>query len=153
MAIAFILALFGLGLVYVEFFLPGGIMAVAGSLLLLMSVLMLAIGKYPLLLTIAYVILLLFLTYIVIQLALKQVKKRKNTIYLTQDQEGFVASSFIKEFIGKEGVVETPLRPSGNIVVEERLLQAVSTGEYIDRGKKIQVIGGEGARLIVRPKE
>jgi len=78
---------------------------------------------------------LLFLTLLVVKGALLRIKKKKNTLYLSEDQEGYVAVSYIKEFVGKEGVVVTPLRPSGNILVENKMVQAVSCGEYIEKNR------------------
>ena len=147
---AYALAFFGLLLVFLECFLPGGIAATCGTLLLLLSMVIFVYGHAPLP-GVGYVLLLLFLTGVIVRAALLQIKKRKNSLYLVQDQEGFVAVSFIREFIGKKGVAQTALRPAGNVLVGERMVQAVSSGEYIEKGRPVKVIGGEGARLIVAP--
>ena len=74
-------------------------------------------------------------------------------IYLSTDQEGYMASEFAKEYIGKSGEALSDLKPSGHILVEEKRIQAVSKMGYIHKGSKIEVIGGEGAHLIVKRKE
>ena len=51
------------------------------------------------------------------------------------------------------GTAESDLKPSGHVMVEGKREQAVSQGTYIKKGEKIKVVGGEGARLIVRKEE
>ncbi len=151
MVAAFFIAIIGLALVFLEFFLPGGVIATCAAILLVLSEVFFAYNNNSIVLNVAYILLLVILTVITVRVALIVVKKRKNTFFLTGDQEGFVAVSFVKEFIGKDGVALTSMRPSGNILVEEKMVQAVSSGEFIEKGTKVRVIGGEGARLIVTP--
>jgi membrane-bound serine protease (ClpP class) len=91
---------------------------------------------------------------LVIRLALWGITKtgQKNTIMLEDDQTGFVASSFDKELIGKEGVADTDLKPSGKILLEDKEYQAVSEMGYINKGTPVKVLRGEGAHLIVKEK-
>ena len=55
-----------------------------------------------------------------------------------------------KDLVGKEGVVSSDLKPSGHILVEDNYYQAVSKTGYIEKGRNIKVIGGQGARLICK---
>ncbi len=51
---------------------------------------------------------------------------------------------------GKEGVVETPLRPWGNVLVEGEIYEAKSgTGGMIPKGEKIRVVSVAGGRIEV----
>ncbi|MBM4388341.1 MAG: hypothetical protein FJ088_11420, partial [Deltaproteobacteria bacterium] len=43
----------------------------------------------------------------------------------------------------------TPLRPAGAVIIEERRFDAVTYGEFIERGEKIKVVGIELSQLIV----
>ncbi len=92
--------------------------------------------------------------YCVIRLALWSVKKtgKKGTVYLDADQEGFQASLFPKELIGKSGIAATDLRPSGHIWVDDRAIQALSKDGYIEKGSPVQILGGQGSHLIVKSK-
>jgi len=52
--------------------------------------------------------------------------------------------------IGKEGAALTPLRPGGKIVIEEKIFDVFSDGEWIERGEWIKVIRVEGGKIIVK---
>ena len=56
-------------------------------------------------------------------------------------------------FLGKTGVAETTLRPSGIALIDGRRLDVVSRGEYIDRGTGIVVAAVTGNQIIVEAKD
>ncbi|MGD2169680.1 MAG: NfeD family protein [Chlamydiota bacterium] len=152
MSIAILLAVVGLLLIYFEFFLPGGIMGVAGGILLISSIVILLLndpGSFVLVIFIASLITALLVT---IKIALWRVRStgKKGTIFLDSDQTGYFASFYDKELIGKLGIAESDLKPSGHVKVDDASYQAVSKGRYINKGSTVQVIGGEGSRLIVK---
>lgn len=147
------LSLTGLLFLFLEFFLPGIVMGVVGGILLVASLFLFALngpgGFGPILLFLA---ILLAAVYFVIRLAILAVKAtgKKGTVLLSADQEGFQASRFPKELIGKNGIAATDLKPSGHIWVEDRAVQALSKEGYIDKGTPIQILGGQGGHLIVK---
>jgi len=149
MFVAIVLALLGLCLIYLEFFLPGAIFAIGGTILLLSSLFLLVAGKTKIVYFVLYTVLLLCFLLVVIKVALKKLKSNKH-IFLNSDQEGFKAATFRKELIGQTGLTSTDLRPSGKIYINDRYYSAISQENYIERGKKIKVIAGEGANLIVK---
>lgn len=53
--------------------------------------------------------------------------------------------------IGDLGVAVSPLRPSGRIEVNGRMLDAVAQRGYIDHGDRIEVMGRRGFSWVVRP--
>ena len=55
-----------------------------------------------------------------------------------------------QKFLNKSGQTKTPLRPSGTITIEGKLLSAISEGDFIEQGEVIEVIRVEGSKLIVR---
>lgn len=57
-----------------------------------------------------------------------------------------------KAMIGTEGKVVTPLAPEGYIKVQGELWQASSTASRLEAGNDVVVVGMEGLRLIVIPK-
>jgi membrane-bound ClpP family serine protease len=146
-------SLLGLLLLYLEFFLPGGIMGIIGGLLLVGSIFLLIFSAKPssMVLT-AYIFALLFLIFLTVKLALKTVKRKseKNSFYLDKNQEGYVASIHQKELYGKIGVAASDLKPSGHIFIDGGYYQAISKSGYIRKDDKVEVEGGEGARLIVK---
>ena len=56
------------------------------------------------------------------------------------------------EWIGREGVTATALRPAGIVVIGETRLSAASDGEFIDKGVPVLVTGIEGNQYIIRRK-
>ncbi|NGX28469.1 MAG: hypothetical protein K940chlam1_00650 [Candidatus Anoxychlamydiales bacterium] len=149
MFVATILALLGLALIYLEFFLPGAIFAIGGTLLLLSSLFLLIVGKTKLFYFVLYTVFLLSFVLVVIKVALKKLRANKH-IFLQSDQAGYKAAAFKKDLIGQIGLSSTDLRPSGKIYINDKYYPAISKENYIERGKKIKVIAGEGATLIVK---
>ena len=66
--------------------------------------------------------------------------------------DGFVAGlpPHLLPQIGKEGSALTPLRPGGKIVIEEKIFDAFSDGEWIEKGERIKVFRIEGGKIIVK---
>jgi len=54
------------------------------------------------------------------------------------------------ELIGERGRTVTVLRPAGKAQVENRLLDVVSDGPFIDEGSEIEVVHVTGNRVVVR---
>ncbi len=155
MLVAVLLALAGFLLIYLELYVPGGILGVLGGVALVFSLTFFVWEKKGIMWDSLYAILLVIFVALTIKLALYRIKKNrhKNTIYANQDQEGFFASSYNKDLIGKGGIAESDLKPSGHVSIEGKREQAVSEGGYIKKGERVTVISGEGARLIVRKEE
>ena len=149
MFVAIILALMGLFLIYIEFFLPGSIFAIGGSILLLTSIFFLIVEKVKIIHFVIYSLFLGALVLMVIKLALKKLKTNKDVLLLS-DQEGYRASNFKKDLIGKLGVASTALRPTGKIYINDKPYLAITKENYIEKGRKIKVIAGHGSNLIVK---
>ncbi len=64
-------------------------------------------------------------------------------------KEGFV-SAIIPTMVGKQGTAYTVLRPSGKVLIDNHTYDAFTRGDFIEQGTPIEVIGQEGAELIVR---
>ncbi len=54
--------------------------------------------------------------------------------------------------VGDVGRADTFLRPSGKIVIGEKLLDAVSAGEFIEKGTVVEIIKIDGNRIVVTTK-
>ena len=56
----------------------------------------------------------------------------------------------LAELIGTVGLTTTYCRPAGKAAFGERLVDVVAQGEYIERGREVQVVAVEGNRVVVR---
>jgi membrane-bound serine protease (ClpP class) len=59
----------------------------------------------------------------------------------------------LKEMLGAEGVVLTPLRPVGMCDFSGQRLECVAEGGYVDKDRKVKVINVESTQLTVREIE
>jgi len=65
-------------------------------------------------------------------------------------EEGYVSSANKADLLGCVGETITPLRPAGTMVLGERRIDVVTSGEFIESGTKVEVIKVEGTRVVVR---
>lgn len=147
-----VLLIMGLLLIFLEFFLPGGVMGTLGALVVLSSIVFFAMQTESLLFILLYTVGSFVLVVLLFRFALWRIRHGEpgKTIYSDDDQEGFIASTFDKAAIGKIGVVDTDLRPGGHIIIENKRHSAISRSGYISKGEKVKVIDGEGESLIVK---
>jgi len=152
---AVILLIVGLLAIFLEFYLPGGIFGTAGALLVVGAVVIFALDSESILLTLLFLIGASAGIGIVIRFALWKIRHGKvgYSVYSESDQEGYVASSWDRELLNREGKVATDLRPSGHITIDGKTYSAVSQSGYIEKGLPVIVTGGEGETLIVRKHE
>jgi membrane-bound serine protease (ClpP class) len=68
----------------------------------------------------------------------------------TQDRAQGYTSSFKENMKGQRGVAHTVLRPSGKVMINDKLHDAFTRGEYIERGEEIEVIDDETTSLKVK---
>jgi len=69
---------------------------------------------------------------------------------LTEDK-GFVPNETRTDLIGREGVALTPLRPAGVADIGGERVDVVTSGEFVESGRRIRVVTVEGIRVVVRP--
>lgn len=150
-----ILLVAGLLLIFLEFFLPGGIMTVLGTVCLLASLFFFWSATQSILWTILYFIGIIVLVAFLIRFTLWRIRTASpdDTVYSDYDQEGYIASSYDKAAIGKEGIVDTDLKPGGHVIVNGKRSLAISQSGYIPKGEKVVIIGGEGDSLLVKQKK
>ncbi len=67
-----------------------------------------------------------------------------------QQGDAIPDTSELKKMLGKVGVVITPLRPVGMCDFAEKRVECVAEGGYVEKGKKVEVIGVESTQLTVR---
>ena len=70
---------------------------------------------------------------------------------LSETQTGERAqSSQANNWIGREGVAHTPLRPAGAALVDGKRLDVVAESDMIEAGSRIKIIAVNDNRLVVR---
>ena len=75
---------------------------------------------------------------------------KKIALEETQDSKlGYVSNKYSDEYIGKKGKTFTVLRPSGKVIIDEKLCDATSYDGFIEKNSKIKVVGNEGSALKV----
>lgn len=68
-------------------------------------------------------------------------------------EQGYVSSVDYSQYLNKEGIVLTELRPSGSVEIDGVPVDVVSEGKFISKGEKVRVVKIEGMRIIVRKIE
>jgi membrane-bound serine protease (ClpP class) len=69
----------------------------------------------------------------------------------TMDKSQGYTSSFLKESMsGKRGVAHTVLKPGGKVSIDGVIYDAYTSGEYLESGTEIVVVGDETTSLRVR---
>ena len=149
----YLLLIAGWVFLYLEFFLPGGLMGVIGGIGLVLAVVLFAFEAPPIWAMLLFIAAVVVVTALLVKWTLRQIRatKKTNSMYLADDQEGFRATSYDASLVGKECITDTDFRPAGHILVEGRRLQALSKSGYIEPGVAVIIIGGEGAHLIIKP--
>jgi membrane-bound serine protease (ClpP class) len=151
---AIILFLVGFSLLLAEIFLiPGfGLTGISGIIAILTSI-FLTFGNiiqaaYSILIALGFTIVGFFL---LIRYIPATRTWRKFILFTKQEKElGYtVGIKNSKRLIGKEGIVTTPLRPSGMVEVNGEKLNAITRGEYVNSNTKIKIISVEGNKIVV----
>jgi membrane-bound ClpP family serine protease len=77
--------------------------------------------------------------------------KLGKSMVLRTATQGTAANPALALLKGREGVVLSPLRPSGSIEIDGRPVDVVSDGRFVEAGTVVRVIRVEGARVVVEP--
>jgi membrane-bound ClpP family serine protease len=94
----------------------------------------------------------LMAAFIFIILKLLASGKMKSPIILEDKldtERGFISSSDLDYLIGRSGVTVTALRPAGKISVDELVLDVISAGPFIEKGKTVKIIKVSNNSLMV----
>jgi len=65
-------------------------------------------------------------------------------------EEGFQVTQILQSYVGKKGKTISILRPAGKAIFEDRILDVITEGEFIDRDKEIQIIRVEANKIFVK---
>lgn len=152
------LIIVGILLIIVEIFLiPGfGFAGIVGLLMMIGGIFLVAD-------TFAEGVIYLLITFIVTGLLIfigvktGRLKKVWSKLTLKEKQntdQGYVAPKpEYLNYLGKNGISLTLLRPAGSAVIDGERLDVVTDGSFIPKDSKIKVIAVEGTRIIVTREE
>ena len=145
----------GVALIFAELFVPGGILGTVGAIVVIWSLSLMTNTFLGLILA---VLICFIIIAIAIYLLIKIVPNDKiqKTLILSSElkkEEGYISSRDLKYYIGKVGVVESTLRPSGKAKIEGKVLDVVSEDKLIEKGKFIKVTYVDGTKILVREME
>lgn len=155
MGTGLIISLFVLGIIllFLEIFIPGGILGIAGIVLLATGIFM---TTDSILEGVGYVSLMLIALGLLLALSFKLNRTRRfwKRLSLSTRQtknDGYVApTQRLETFIGYQGIAISQLRPAGTADFNGERLDVVTEGGFIKQGASIKIIAVEGTRVIVR---
>lgn len=148
----------GFGLLLAEAFMPGiGIAGVLGVVLEILAIYSIwqQYGLEPALIFTLVVLVLIGLTVFFSYRSAMKGRLSKSDLVLkdAQHPDSDQARKALSPFVGREGVVATPLRPAGQIEIDGRRVSAASGGEFLEKGTRIRVTGTEGDHVLVRSED
>lgn len=76
--------------------------------------------------------------------------QRISLVDTQQRSEGYTSNFNQQSYLGMKGEAYTVLRPSGKIMINNELKDATTRGEFIEKGKKVEVIDESGSSLKVK---
>lgn len=142
----------GVGLIVLEFFVPGGIVGGIGAISIVAALYLSAYNIVHL----SYSILIALIVTIGAAIFLyRRIGLEKGLFrhIILNDKEtperGYTASDHRVDLIGKIGLAITPLRPSGTAVVDDERIDVVTEGGFIQQQSEVKIISVAGARVVV----
>jgi membrane-bound serine protease (ClpP class) len=154
---AILCLLLGLGFVIVEFILPGFTgLGIAGAVFLAAAVVIHAESLRDAVVSCVLISLILTASGILTFRSMKRGRLSRLPIIL-KDRIDAVPASFsdkdIRELAGRVGISLNLLRPCGNGDFDGMRLDVITSGEFIEKGKRIRIESVDGARILVREIE
>ncbi len=149
------LILFGLGvlLMIVEMLAPGFGVAGVSSIIAFTLAIVLAADTVVEGLIYAGIVLLVIAVILIVFLTLLSRGKLSSRFILkanNSNAEGFSsAASDLRYLVGHEGSAQTMLRPAGRVLIDGKVYDAASSGDFIPSGKPIRVMEVNGSRITV----
>lgn len=151
---AIILLLIGFAIIFIEFYLPGGIMGVVGGIVIALAIILFAQEADSILATSIFILCSIVLFVLMVKYVLWKIVNTdpKYSIYSADNQQGYYASKKLPHVIGHTAIALTDLRPGGYIDVNGERIQAISKYGYIDKGSEVEIIAQTEESLIVKLK-
>lgn len=148
-----VIFLAGIALLLIEAAIPGfGVPGIGGIICIIISIVLTSgsIESAVVSLGIA-IILTVLVTVLLVRYGQRSPYLDKIVLRTKQNNEkGYVGVESKIEYVGKEGIAISLLRPAGIIDIEGNRIDAVSEGAFIEKGSRVKVIKVEGPRVVVR---
>ena len=143
----------GVVLILVEVFVPGGIVGGLGLLFLIAGIV--AAFSHSLMFGLGLLLgsLVLGLAAFWAWLRFFPGTNMGKRLILQRDAHTWHSYDHNADLVGKEGVTNSPLHPTGIAMIENRRLDVVTRGEMLAPGTAIEVIDVEGNRIVVATKK
>ena len=155
--IAMIILLFGLALCMIELIVPGfGVFGVLGGLFTIGGVVARVIIGTNVIQFLAMIILIVVVVLVAILLVVVLAKVGLlGKISIIQSQTAIPTAydkptKEQKKLIGKVGFAETVFKTSGKLKLDGEVYDAISEGEYIEKGSKVKVVAIKNNDIIVK---
>ena len=139
---------------------PGfGVAGISGFLMIAYSFFTMLIGDYPLpedfniairSMSYSFVLMLVLGALIFRALTRSDYYKKLIPVEGQRSAEGYSISKGYERLIGKTGKCVTVLRPSGRVEINEKVYQAMSTGEFIEVGESVLVSDTDENQIVVK---
>lgn len=162
-ALEIIIFIIGITLLLIEFFVvPGfGIFGISGILLIIVSLFLGLISDFPVINfeiieeAVIQLAVTLILSLLIILTLWKYLPKTKMFKKLVLDDNidatsGYTTDEKYNYLMDKEGIAHTDLRPAGTAVFENKKIDVVTEGDYIEKNNNVKVIHIEGSKIVVR---
>lgn len=148
-----ILFITGLVLLIIEAMMPGfGLPGISGVILFLVGIVLAMESLSMAILSVSIAIIITtFVSIILVKKGFKSPLLNKvvlDTEYKTE--KGFVSSVSMNEYLNKEGITVTELRPAGFININGIKLDALSDEGFIGKEANVRVVRVEGSKIFVR---
>lgn len=143
----------GLILLIIEAIIPGfGLPGISGIILIIAGTI-LAMGTVTsaLVSVSIAIIITVIITILLIKFGHKSPHLEKIVLKTHQkDEDGYLSTSSKDEYLGKEGITISELRPTGIIEIDGKRLDALSEGGFIPKDTPIKIVRVEGPKIFVR---
>ena len=152
MTIAILFLILGVILLVAEALVPGfGILGIAGIASVVVAIVIYADSVLQTVIFLAVFVALLGIGFFILTRVLQV-----NRLVLKDQEEpdrGYTAFRPDAGLVGKTGVTQTNLHPTGAALVDGKRLDVISRGEYIKKGQKIRIMDVQGMRILVQLEE
>ena len=144
--------LLGAGLMILEIFLPGfGLPGISGIVLIAAGVVLAAV-YHGMLMAVVILLVVIALLALVISWVMRSAAQGNchSRIFLSEKDERQTRED-MQVLVGRQGRTTSVLRPAGIGDFDGVRLNVVTEGGFIERDKPIEIVGVDGARIVVRP--
>lgn len=69
---------------------------------------------------------------------------------IQKKEDGYTTTFGWETLVGETGTADTDLHPSGWVKVDDQRVFVVSEGEFVEKGKSVQILKVDGNRIVVR---